>query len=169
MNSETLARAVLEMAKAHNICLVAAESCTAGAVASALATAPGAGEHLAGSFVVYTKEMKTAALGVPQDLLLKKTAVCAEVAAAMAMGALERSPADVAVAITGVAGPEPDEDGNPVGLVFCSTAKRGGQPLTKRFFFEGRPRESVIEAAACEALRLLLEVCDFSQSGPGVS
>lgn len=157
MNSETLASAVLEMAKTNGMNLVAAESCTAGSLARALATPPGAGKYFSGSFVTYTKEMKTAVLGVPRSLLSEKTAVCADVAVAMATGALDRSGADTAIAVTGVAGPEPDEDGNPVGLVFCSVATRGRQPLTKRFFFKEEVREALIEAAVREALRLVLE------------
>jgi PncC family amidohydrolase len=72
--------------------------------------------------VTYTKEMKRTVLGVSMKLLKHKGAVCEEVAAAMATGALKRSPADIAIAVTGVVGPEPDDDGNPVGLVFCSAA-----------------------------------------------
>jgi len=96
---------------------VTAESCTAGKLAAALLSeAPGAAERLHGSFVTYTKANKTKSLGVSAALLQRRGAVCREVAVAMAEGALVRSPATVAVSITGVAGPDPDEDGNPVGL-----------------------------------------------------
>lgn len=66
-------------------------------------------------------------MGVPRDVLLSHTAVSAPLARAMALGGLSRSPADVAPAVTGVAGPEPDEDGNPVGLAFVAGAVRGGR------------------------------------------
>jgi nicotinamide-nucleotide amidase len=108
---------------------VTAESCTAGKLSALLSEAPGAGEHLHGSFVTYTKANKVKVLGVESGLLRAKGAVCREVAVAMAEGALHRSPADVAVAVTGVAGPDPDEDGNPVGLVCVAVARDGREPL----------------------------------------
>lgn len=76
--------------------------------------------------MTYTKDMKARVLGVPTQILDEKTAVCGEVAEAMALGALLRSGATVAVSITGVAGPDEDEDGNPVGLVFCGVARKDG-------------------------------------------
>jgi hypothetical protein len=82
---------------------------------------PGAAERRHGSFVTYTKANKIRALGVPKSLLAEQGAVCRDVAAAMATGALTHSPADVAVSI-GVAGPDPDEDGNPVGRVCIGVA-----------------------------------------------
>jgi nicotinamide-nucleotide amidase len=92
-------------------------------LATVLSEVPGAAERLHGGFVTYTKENKTAASGVAHDLLAKKGAVSREVAVAMAEGALRRSPAQVAVAITGVAGPEPDEDGNAIGFVCIAVAR----------------------------------------------
>jgi nicotinamide-nucleotide amidase len=119
-----LARRTLEIAGEKHLSIVTAESCTAGKLAVLLSGAPGAAEHLHGSFVAYTKANKAAyALGVPNNLLCERGAVCREVVAAMAEGALARSPADVAVSITGVAGPDPDEDGNPVGLVYIGLAR----------------------------------------------
>jgi len=111
-----LAERALEVAAQRNASIVTAESCTAGKLAALLSEAPGAAERLHGSFVTYTKANKTKSLGVSAALLQRRGAVCREVAVAMAEGALVRSPATVAVSITGVAGPDPDEDGNPVGL-----------------------------------------------------
>jgi nicotinamide-nucleotide amidase len=87
---------VLEVAKKRNLTIVTAESCTAGMHSSILSEAPGAAEHLHGGFVTYTKENKTKSLGVSEHLVIGKDAVCAEVAIAMAEGALKRSPADLA-------------------------------------------------------------------------
>src|SRR3954471_9550008 len=89
----------------RNLSVVTAESCTAGLLAALLSKAEGAGNVLRGGFVCYAKEQKTIALGVPAELLNKKTAVAGEVATAMALGALERSNADIALAVTGVLGP----------------------------------------------------------------
>lgn len=156
---ETLAGDVIATARSFGVTLVTAESCTAGAIANTLSRVPGAGDRLEGGFVAYTKDMKTQTLGVDPQLLARKTAVCAEVAEAMALGALQRSPANVAVAVTGVAGPEPDEDGNPVGLMFFCAAKKGGAPLTVKRHFKGLSRDAAVAAAIGESLRLLKRVC----------
>jgi nicotinamide-nucleotide amidase len=97
---------VLDTIRTKRLSIVMAESCTAGMLTTILSDAPGAAKHFHGGFVTYTKESKVRILGVPQGLLTAKSAVCPEVAVAMAEVALERSPADLAVAITGVAGPE---------------------------------------------------------------
>src|SRR5438132_14417103 len=96
---------VLALAKQKDQTIITAESCTSGLLASVLSEAPGAAELLHGGFVTYTKRHKTVALDVPEELLHGKGAVCPEVAIAMAEGALAHSTADLAVAITGVAGP----------------------------------------------------------------
>ncbi|MBK5958275.1 hypothetical protein CCR97_08630 [Rhodoplanes elegans] len=116
---------VIDRARERGLTLVTAESCTGGLLAAVLSEAPGAGSQLHGGFAVYTKVQKTVALGVPEALLEHSTAVCEDVARAMVAGALERSCADLAVAVTGVAGPACDEDGNPVGLVHVAAGRRG--------------------------------------------
>jgi nicotinamide-nucleotide amidase len=116
---------VLALAKAQKQTLVTVESCTSGLLAAVLSEAPNPSTQLHGGFVTYTKENKTAAPGVSPKILSAKGAVCEDVARAMAEGALERSPADGAVSITGGAGPDRDADGNPVGLVFIAIARRG--------------------------------------------
>src|SRR4029453_4140413 len=109
------AERVMQLARERRMTIATVESCTAGSLAHLLSQAEGASDTLHGGFGVYTKENKTASVGVPPELLQAHTAVSAEVAQAMATGGLGRCPADVVVAITGVAGPDPDEDGNPVG------------------------------------------------------
>src|SRR5215203_4111637 len=118
-----LADEILECARSTDQSLVTAESCSAGALALAFSRGEGASKHFMGGFVTYTKEMKSHVLGVPPGLLDEKTAVCGEVAIAMAKGAIELSGASIAVSVTGVAGPSEDEDGNPVGLVYCGVAR----------------------------------------------
>jgi PncC family amidohydrolase len=132
------------------------ESCTAGALTSLLADAEGAGAAFHGGFVVYTKAAKSAAVGVPAGLIERHTAVSREVALAMARGALERLPADVAVAVTGVAGPDPDEDGNPVGLLHIAAASRTGSELHVERRLGQRSKEDLIQEAMRESLSLLL-------------
>jgi nicotinamide-nucleotide amidase len=150
-----LAAKALDAARQADTSIVTAESCTGGKLASLLSETPGAGERLHGGFVTYTKANKTKALGVDATLLERKGAVCREVAVAMAEGALAHSPAGIAVAITGVAGPDPDEDGNPVGLVFIAVAREGGDAihLEKRYGAVGQ--DQVCEQAMADALLLL--------------
>jgi PncC family amidohydrolase len=103
--------------------------------------------------------MKNAVLGISMKVLKQKGAVCSEVADAMATAALKLTPADVAIAVTGVAGPEPDEDGNPVGLVFCSAARSNRRTVTVRHFFEDLSPDATIKATIEEALTLLEQCC----------
>jgi PncC family amidohydrolase len=137
---EQLAEHLFRQMSVRKLTLITAESCTAGALAQRLADTPGAGQQFHGGFVTYTKAQKTSALGVPSDLLRQKGAVCAEVARAMAEGALRHAKADLAAAITGVAGPEPDEDGNPVGRVCIAIACRtgGAEAFERQYPAEGR-------------------------------
>jgi nicotinamide-nucleotide amidase len=149
------AKEVLLRARAENLGIVTAESCTSGLLASVLSEAPGAAEFLHGGFVTYTKRNKVVVLGVSAALLKTKGAVCEEVAHAMAEGALERSPADLSVAITGVAGPSPDEDGNPVGLVCIAIARRGFPTCHLQKNYGDIGRDAVRESAMRDALGAL--------------
>jgi nicotinamide-nucleotide amidase len=151
-----LAKRALGVAKACNCSIVTAESCTAGKLSGLLSEAPGAGALLHGGFVSYTKANKTKALGVSPDLLKQKGAVCVDVAVEMAQGALARSPANVAVAITGVAGPEPDEDGNPVGLVCIAVTRQGAPPIRFEKHYANAGREAVQDQAMADALTALI-------------
>jgi nicotinamide-nucleotide amidase len=156
----SLAARALEIAAQRDASIVTAESCTAGKLATVLSEAPGAAERLHGSFVTYTKANKSKSLGVSVDLLQCKGAVCAEVASAMAEGALVRSPATIAVSITGVAGPDPDEDGNPVGLVCIAIARVDGETVHVERRYGDLEREAVQERAMVDALRALIDVVE---------
>jgi nicotinamide-nucleotide amidase len=145
------AERVVGLAKTKKLTFLTVESCTAGALACALAEAEGEVFH--GGFVTYSKESKSFAVGVPVEVISKHTAVSAQVAKAMAVGGVERSSADIAMAVTGVAGPDPDEDGNPVGLVFISAATRDGRVLEERLTLSGN-KAAICTAAMIAALRL---------------
>lgn len=157
-NLTAIAKRVLALAGERRLTLITAESCTSGLLATALSEAPGAADLLHGGFVTYTKAHKTAALGIPAELLQSRGAVCPEVAAAMAEGALARSPADVAVAITGVAGPSRDEDGNPVGLVCVAVARQSLPPSILERNYGDIGRDAVREHAMRDALQELERV-----------
>ena len=159
-NLRELATLVLDVLRRKNLSVVTAESCTAGKLAVLLSEVPGAAKHLQGGFVVYTKANKAQALGVPADVLRSQGAVCPGVSDAMAAGALARTPANVAVAITGVAGPDPDQDGNPVGLVCIAVALKGQKPLSIEKRYGKAPRERIQERALADALKVLLRATE---------
>jgi nicotinamide-nucleotide amidase len=152
-----LANALMERAKQTDLGLVTAESCTAGLMCHVLADAEGASQFFHGGFVTYTKDHKSCALGVPETLLREKGAVCVEVARAMAEGALKHSKAGIAAAITGVAGPEPDEDGNPVGRVCIAVARRGTSTRNLERNYPDVGRDAIRARAVADALKAMTE------------
>jgi PncC family amidohydrolase len=147
--------AVIRRAEEKALCIVTAESCTAGALATLLADTPGAGTCFHGGFVTYAKASKTRLLDIPAPLIEAHTAVSREVAERMATGALAASGADVTIAITGVLGPEPDEDGNPVGLIHIAAATRSGSMRHTKIRSHETSRAANRERALAEALALL--------------
>ena len=149
------AEAAVACLQAYALTVVTAESCTAGLLSALLAQVEGAGELLHGGFVVYTKEQKERALGVERAVLDREGSVNATVAAQLACGALDRSNADVALAITGVLGPMPDEDGNPVGLVFIACCRRGQEPRVLRRDYGQKPHDTLLRTAIEDALTVL--------------
>ncbi len=121
-----LEQVVLEGARDRGLTLGTAESCTGGLIAKRITDIPGSACAFKGGVVSYHCEVKAGVLGVSQALLDEKGAVCAEVAKEMALGARRALGCDLAVSVTGVAGPDPDERGNPVGLVFTALAAPDG-------------------------------------------
>ena len=134
--------------------LVTAESCTGGGIGAALTAVPGSSAVYKGGFITYTDEMKHDILGVRGTVLLRKGAVSEEVAAQMAKGARERMQADVAVSVTGLAGPDGDDRGNPVGLVYIGYSDSRGED-TISFLYSG-DREEVRRQAVKSALEFVL-------------
>jgi len=119
---------VIEANRAAGRCVTVAESCTGGLVSAALTEVPGSSDVFDGGFVTYSNEAKVAMLGISLEVIETFGAVSIAVAWAMARGALARSRADVAVAITGIAGPGGGSDRKPVGTVVFAQARRGGNP-----------------------------------------
>ena len=152
------AEGVMRRLLARQLSVVTAESCTAGLISAVLSTAEGASEVLHGGFVTYTKAQKTAALGVPAHLLDSRGAVNEEVARRMAVGALERSPAAIALSVTGVLGPEPDEDRNPVGLVFFACCLRGKDAKVIKRHFSSADTDTLCRNVVVAALDLVDDV-----------
>jgi nicotinamide-nucleotide amidase len=151
---------VLDLLRARGWTLGTAESCTGGLVGARLTSAAGSSDVYLGSIVAYANAVKTAQLGVPPELLERHGAVSAEVAEAMAEGARARLGVDVAVAVTGVAGPGGGTPEKPVGTVFAHVATpAGGRGVDLAY---GGDRESIRRRATVVALHLVRRV--LSQS-----
>ena len=155
---ETLAKRVIEENAAAGRKVVLAESCTGGLVSAALTEIPGSSAVFDRGFVTYSNESKMEALGVPLDIIETFGAVSIACAWAMAKGALARSDADVAVAISGVAGPTGGTTLKPVGTVVFARVVRGqeGEPEGELKKFEPTSRADVRREATVCALELLI-------------
>ena len=155
---DALARRVIEENAAAGRSIALAESCTGGLVAAALTEIPGSSAVLDRGFVTYSNEAKMESLGVAQDIIETFGAVSIACVWAMAQGALDRSGADVAVAISGVAGPGGGSKLKPVGTVVFARATRNGEdkPEGELKHFADMNRAEVRHQAALCALELLL-------------
>jgi nicotinamide-nucleotide amidase len=147
---------VLELAREQGLTLGAAESCTGGLVAARLTSVPGASDVLRGGIVAYENDVKLAQLGVPEETLAAHGAVSAETAAAMAEGARSSLGADVAVAVTGIAGPGGGTPEKPVGLIHLH-ASAPGREVARELHLPG-DREAIRRRATAAALHLLREL-----------
>lgn len=155
-----MAADVVERNKAMGRTIVTAESCTGGLVAGAITEIAGSSAVLQGGFVTYSNESKIKTLKVSEELIDTFGAVSIAVAWAMAQGALKRSSADIAVAISGVAGPDGGTPEKPVGTVVFAVAERDRDPedvvADKIQFGEDKSRAEIRMAATMHALQLLL-------------
>lgn len=149
------AAALVGALKTVRLKLATAESCTGGLVAAAITDVPGSSAIFERGFVTYSNEAKMDSIGVASELLEKHGAVSAAVAAAMAEGALRHSRADVAVAITGIAGPGGATAAKPVGLVYLAVARAGSATVEEECRFGDTSRRKVRESAVRRALALV--------------
>jgi nicotinamide-nucleotide amidase len=152
------AESLLAAYRRAGLTIATAESCTGGLVAGCLTEIAGSSDVVECGFVTYSNTAKTEMLGVPARLIAERGAVSAEVAAAMVRGALDRSKADAAVALTGVAGPGGGTAEKPVGLVHFGAIRRGGVARARREVFAGDRTEVRLDsvAAAFEMLEALI-------------
>ena len=151
-----LAEQVLAAARARKLTIATAESCTGGLIAGCLTEIAGSSDVVERGFVTYSNAAKSEALEVSAALIEKHGAVSEEVARAMAEGALRRSRADLAVAVTGVAGPGGGTAAKPVGLVYLALARRGGATEARRMLYGEIGRSRVREETVATALDMLL-------------
>ena len=151
------ARALAEELLARGLTFTTAESCTAGLLAGALARAPGVSEALSRAFVVYSNEAKSEELGVPPETIERHGAVSSEVVEAMASGAARRARADLALSVSGIAGPGGGTAEKPVGLVWIG-ARLGESVQSEERRFGDLGREYVRQRSVQAALELGLRV-----------
>ncbi len=149
------ARELLQALRAQGHKVATAESCTGGLIAAALTEVPGSSDVVDCGFVTYSNAAKTGMLGVPPGLIEQHGAVSGPVAQAMAAGALARSDATLAVAVTGVAGPGGGSAEKPVGTVWFGLATRTGVSVSRQCF--PGDRSAIRRATVLHALRLLAD------------
>jgi nicotinamide-nucleotide amidase len=147
------AEALLALLRARQLKLATAESCTGGLISATLTAIAGSSDVVERGFVTYSNEAKREMLGVSEESLAAAGAVSEEVARAMAEGALERSRADIALSVTGIAGPGGATATKPIGLVFIGAAGRGRALMVERNVFPG-DRAAVRLASVSAAFRL---------------
>ena len=152
-DERSTAELVVDLLRERGLTLATAESCTGGLVATRITDVPGSSDVFLGSVVAYADSVKRDRLGVPEEVLATHGAVSAETAAAMAAGARAALGADIAVSVTGVAGPGGGTEEKPVGLVYLHAAGPAGE-LARRLDFPG-DRETIRLRAAVAALHLV--------------
>jgi nicotinamide-nucleotide amidase len=157
-DQRALSRSLLDLCRMKKLTIATAESCTGGLVAGALTEIPGSSDVVDRGFITYSNDAKRAMLGVTASTLETFGAVSKETATAMAVGALETADVDLAVAITGIAGPGGATPGKPVGLVHFAAAARDGRIVAREKRFGAVGRSVVRQLSVIEALKLLTEL-----------
>ena len=148
------ANELINLCRTKNIKISTIESCTGGLLSACLTEIPGSSAVLDRGFVTYSNEAKINEVGVNDNSLNRFGAVSNIVAREMCSGALKRPGIDIAVSITGIAGPDGGTDSKPVGLVFIGLAKRKEPPTARQYIFEG-DRQEIRTCALIEAMNLL--------------
>ena len=155
---EELARRLVADLWSARLKLVCAESCTGGLIAALMTEVPGSSEVFERGYVTYSNDSKIALLGVSKASLDSLGAVSGDVAAAMAVGALKASQADISVAVTGIAGPGGSTPQKPVGLVYVAAQRKGKRVTGREFRFGDAGRQVIRLAAVYEALSLVRQM-----------
>ena len=152
------AETLLAALRARKLMLATAESCTGGLIAGVLTEIAGSSDVVERGFVTYSNEAKNELIGVPMAMIRERGAVSKEVALAMAAGALGHSRADIAVAVTGVAGPGGGSAAKPVGLVHLAAERRGRAPIHRECRFGEIGRYGIRMATVAVALEMIDEL-----------
>jgi nicotinamide-nucleotide amidase len=146
---------LLDQLRFLNWKLTSAESCTGGLIMATLTDVAGSSDIIERGFITYSNEAKSEILGVPSDMILSYGAVSDQVARAMAQGALQKSPADLAISVTGVAGPGGGTYSKPVGLVYLAAAHRDGRIRSVEEQFGNFGRTQIRKMAVRSAFQLI--------------
>jgi nicotinamide-nucleotide amidase len=160
------ARTLLDRCRAKQLTIAAAESCTGGLLAATLTEIAGSSDVFDRGFVTYSNQAKEAMLGVAAVTLASYGAVSRETAEAMAKGALAHAPVDLAVSITGIAGPGGASPGKPVGLVHFAAVSRGGRLIHHEARFGDIGRAPVRRASVIQALAMLRDLAETDEPPP---
>ncbi|MEI8177203.1 CinA family protein [Aestuariivirga sp.] len=152
------ATSLINLLRSKQLMLATAESCTGGLIAGLMTSVSGSSDVLDCGFVTYSNAAKTRLIGVPSELIAEHGAVSTEVARAMAQGALAHSSADIAVAVTGVAGPGGGTATKPVGLVHCAVARRERPTRTRVLLLGDIGRERVRLETVRAAVEMVYEI-----------
>src|SRR6201987_2893479 len=163
-DARSIARTLLDLCRSRRLMIATAESCTGGLVAGTLTDIPGSSDVIDRAFVTYSNDAKRAMLGVNAMTLATFGAVSKETEKQMAVGALERAGVDLAVSITGIAGPGGATPGKPVGLVHFAAAARDGRIIHRECRFGAIGRTTVRLRSVVEALRMLMELARGPQA-----
>jgi nicotinamide-nucleotide amidase len=164
----TAAKALLDLCIKKKLTLATAESCTGGLVAAALSEIPGSSSVLDRGFVTYSNEAKQQMLGVTPATIDVYGAVSSECAEEMAKGALAHASVDLAVSITGIAGPTGAVPGKPIGLVYFCAASRSGRVISHDRKYGDIGRTSVRRESVLQALAMLRELAEKEEPRPPV-
>ena len=149
---------LIDLCRAKKLWLATAESCTGGLIAGLITAIPGSSDVFDSGFVTYSNDAKTRMIGVPSGLIASVGAVSEDVARAMAMGALAHSTADIAMAVTGVAGPGGGTPQKPVGLVHCAAARRNGPFIHRELRLGDTGRDRVRLDTVAAAIEMAYEL-----------
>ena len=160
------ANVLLELCKVKKLTLATAESCTGGLVAAALSELPGSSLVLDRGFVTYSNESKQQMLGVTPATIDVYGAVSAECAEEMAKGALAHAPVDLAISVTGIAGPTGAVPGKPIGLVYFCAASRSGRVIADDRKYGDIGRANVRRGSVIQALAMLQELAEKEEPRP---
>jgi PncC family amidohydrolase len=155
---KSLPRQLADVLLARHLTLATAESCTGGLIGGTLTSVPGSSAWYLGGVVAYDNRIKTALLGVPSATLSRHGAVSPQTARAMAQGILECTDADLAVSVTGIAGPTGGTPSKPVGLVYIGIARRGHRPTAVQYLSPAKTRRAIRSATVNHAILALLGI-----------
>lgn len=162
------ARRLFDICRRKNLTVATAESCTAGLVAGTMTEIPGTSSMLDRGFITYSNAAKQDMLGVSAETLKKHGAVSRETAEEMARGALAHAPVDLAVSVTGIAGPDGGSAEKPVGLVHFATASRSGRLVHAEKRFGAIGRAEVRKQSVLQAFRMLHDLAEQEAPKPPI-